>query len=145
MRYEIDVTTGAVAELPDLPAPVFSLSEQKVAILSALAHKRWQIETGGIVVGGVPVKTDRESASKLTAAYVKADRDANYSVQNWKVEEGVFVSLDATTIIATGDAVSAHVQACFDREAALTALILEAEDAAALDAIDIDLGWPPTL
>ncbi|TIW97782.1 DUF4376 domain-containing protein [Mesorhizobium sp.] len=119
-----------------------SLEDVRASTLAKLADRRWSAETGGIIFGGVPVKTDRESASKLTAAYIKADKDAGYSIPNWKVAEGVFVTLTAATIIATGDAVTAHVQACFDREAALTAEILAAETPADLAAIDLESGWP---
>ena len=45
-------------------------------------------------------------------------------------------------IIMAGDAMTEHVQACFDKEAEYTALILAAPDFAALVAIDIDQDWP---
>lgn len=109
--------------------------------LAALAARRWQAETGGIVVGGLAVKTDAETSAKLTAAYVQAEKNAAFTVR-WKVETGVFVTLDAATIIALGDAVTVHVQACFNREDELTTAILAAADAAALEAIDIESGWP---
>ena len=122
--------------------PAVSLEDAKSALLAALATRRWQAEEAGIVIGGVPIKTDRESQTKLTGAYLKADRDPEFTISNWKVAEGLFVTLDAATIIATGDAVTAHVQACFDKEAELTADILAAADAAALAVIDIESGWP---
>lgn len=127
-----------------LPGPELTFAERRAAKLSALANRRWQAETGGIVVGGVSVKTDRESQGKLTAAYVKAMNDPGFAIANWKVAPGVFVQLDAAGIIAIGDAVTAHVQSCFDREVDLDAAIMAVADGdvAALDAIDIDTGWP---
>ncbi len=118
------------------------LASLHAAKLAALAERRWQAETGGIVIGAVPIKTDRESVSKLTAAYIKAKEAPDFVISNWKVTEGVFVTLDAATLIAIGDAVTAHVQACFDREAALSAQILAAADTAALAAIDVNEDWP---
>lgn len=122
--------------------PSLTLEEAKAAKLATLADKRWSAETGGVVVAGAPVKTDRESSSILTSAYVLAKDDPEYIVTNWKVDQGVFITLDANTIIALSTAVRTHVQACFDREAVLSALILAAADQTELDAIDIDTGWP---
>jgi hypothetical protein len=50
--------------------------------------------------------------------------------------------LDHATLIAVAQAVRALVQSCFDREATLSAAISAAADAAALAAIDIEIGWP---
>lgn len=105
-----------------------------------LAAIRYAKETGGIVVSGAPIATDRDTQAKLIAVRIKAKENASYTV-NWKTAGG-FVSLDAATIIAIADAVSAHIQACFDREAVLTAAIDGAADQAALDAIDLNAGWP---
>lgn len=117
------------------------LVASRAAKLAALAERRWQAETGGAVVAGTPIKTDAQSTGKITAAYVQATANPSFTAR-WKVDTGVFVTLDAATIIAIGDAVTSHAQACFDNEDVLTTAILAAEDAAALDAIDIDAGWP---
>jgi hypothetical protein len=106
------------------------------ARLDALAARRWQAEEGGM--SSPPMATDRVTQAKLTGAYVKATQDPAFTV-NWKVGRGAFVTLDAATIIALGDAVTTHVQTCFDREAALTAQILAAADPTS---IDINTGWP---
>lgn len=106
------------------------------AALDALASRRWQAEIGGITVPQVP--TDHTTRATLTAAYVKAKENPAYTVR-WKAGPGVFVTLDADTIIAMADAVAAHVQACFDREDELSAAILAAEDPAS---VDINTGWP---
>ena len=122
--------------------PTLSLDDQKAEKLAALAARRYEIETGGITVQGVPVKTDRESSAILTSARVLADRDPAFVVSNWKVDAGVFVTLDAPMITAISDAVTAHVQGTFNREAELSAAIIAAKTAAKLAAIDIDAGWP---
>ena len=132
------LATGETVTVPD---PVPTLEDLKAAKLAALADRRWQAEVGGITLNGVPIKTDRESTGKITAAYVQASANPEFSVR-WKVDTGVFVTLDAATIIAIGNAVTAHVQACFDNEDVLTTAILAAEDKAALDAVDIETGWP---
>lgn len=121
-------------------APIGSLSEVAASKLDTLAARRWQAETSGITLAGMLIKTDEDTQRKITGAYVQADKNPAFSVR-WKLDAGVFVTLDAATIVMIGDAVTAHIQTCFDREADLTADILAAEDAAALDAIDIEAGW----
>jgi hypothetical protein len=79
-----------------------------------IADKRWREETGGIIVDGVEIATDRESQALLMGAVLAAQNNPEYAV-NWKAKNGWF-ELDAATLIAIGNAVRSHVQACFDRE-----------------------------
>ena len=116
-----------------------SLGDCKAAKLAQLAAHRYAQETGGITVSGVPVKTDRESQSLMTAARIIAKEDSNYSV-NWKAGAG-FVTLNAATLIAIADAVRGHVQDCFDSEKVHTDAINALTTAAAVDAYDFTTGW----
>ncbi|RWQ35851.1 MAG: DUF4376 domain-containing protein [Mesorhizobium sp.] len=120
--------------------PVDSLAALRTKALSRLAARRWQAETSGVVVDGVSISTDRESTAMLTAAFVVASNDPEYSIR-WKVQNGVFVTVSAPQIIGLAAAVREHVQACFDREDELTTAILAA-NSAALAALDIESGWP---
>lgn len=88
----------------------------------------------GTTVSGMPIATDDISQSRITGAALAVTLDPQTTIQ-WKTRSG-FVMLDATQVIAIAQAVRAHVQACFDREAELLAA-LEAEDA-----YDIETGWP---
>lgn len=126
---------------PD-PEPELTFEEKVAAKFAALSDRRFAAETGGIIFNGVPIQTDRSTAAILTAAYVLANENPEYVIPNWKAATGVFISLDAPTILAVSGAVRDHIQACFNHEAALSAQILAAEDEAALDAIDINAGWP---
>ena len=114
--------------------PVLDYSPEEVAgILEAakerkrseIAAARWEAETAGIDVNGFTVRSDRESQALITGAALKAMQDSTYSCR-WKTESG-FVELTAPQILAIADAVRAHVQSCFDREAELVALIEAAE------------------
>jgi hypothetical protein len=116
-------------------------SDLLAARLAALADRRWQAETGGMVVEGVPVATDDRSQGKITGAALDASLDPSATV-HWKCADGVFRTLDADQILALGRAMRAHVQACFDREAVLMAALQSVTSAAALAAVDIDAGWP---
>jgi hypothetical protein len=118
----------AAAALPAFLSSVAAVdASQRQA---AIAAKRYEIETGGIAVNGIIIPTDRDTQMKMMAARIRAKEDAAYTV-NWKTPAG-FVPLNSNSVIAIADAMAAHVQACFDHEAAL------------LDdpAMDINSGWP---
>lgn len=122
------------------PTPA-TFEERRERLLERLADRRWRAETGGTSIDGVAIATDEKSITFLTAGYIRAKEDPGYTIR-WKIAPGQFFTLDAETIIAMATLASAHVQACFDNEDAITAQILAAEDDAALAAIDIETGWP---
>lgn len=108
----------------------------KIDPLIAIAARRYEAETSGTAVEGMPVNTERDSQALLTGAALQAMLDPAYTVR-WKTEGG-FVDLDAQQIIGLASAVRAHVQACFDREAELVAAV---EDGSYTDSM-LDEGWP---
>lgn len=122
--------------VPDLR----TLDEARTDKLAALAERRWLVETGGITVAGRRITTDDRSKTLIHGARTAADKDAAFSTR-FKIG-GQSVLLTAPEIIAISDAVLAHVAACFDREGDLIDAIHAAADRAALDAIDITVGWP---
>ncbi|MEZ1745687.1 DUF4376 domain-containing protein [Pseudomonas aeruginosa] len=101
-----------------------------------IAARRYQAETAGITVNGLDLPTDRDSQALVTGAALAAVIDPNYTCQ-WKTAAG-FVDLAAQQVIALASAMRAHVQACFDREAAL----LDALAAGTYSADQLDQGWP---
>lgn len=111
-------------------------AQQRKTQVAAIAAKRFAVETGGIVVQGMPIDTSRDSQNLITGAALAADRDSTYHVQ-WKTSQG-FVDLNAEQMLALADAVRQHVQACFNREAELLAAL----DAGALNPGMLDEGWP---
>ena len=94
-----------------------TLEDCRFAKKAEIANARWHAETSG--VNGF--RTDRESQAMITGAALKALQDAEY-VCSWKTDAG-FVELAAPQILAIADAVREHVQAQFDHERALLALI----------------------
>jgi hypothetical protein len=54
----------------------------------------------------------------------------------WKLADGDFREWDLAALVAFGQAVRAHIQACFDHEATLAAQILNGEEP------NIEAGWP---
>jgi hypothetical protein len=119
------------------------LEDLRAAKLAALAAKRWSVETGGVLVGGVLVRTDGNSQAKITGAVSLFQSDPNLLSIDWEAQPGVWVTLDAATMKVIGLAVGRHVQGCFGRAKALSVQILATADETALDAIDIEAGWPP--
>lgn len=101
-----------------------------------IAARRYIAETGGTTVQGMPLDTQRDSQSMLTGAALAASLDPQYSVQ-WKTGGG-FVTLTSAQILGLASAVRAHVQACFDREAAL----LDAVADGSISAEMLEEGWP---
>lgn len=127
--------TGAVVErvyaVEDIP-----VEELRARAAEQIADRRWQAEVAGITVNGMAVATDRDSQSLITGAAIAAMRDPAY-VCRWKTATG-FVELNAEQLTAVADTVRAHVQACFDREAALLAEL----DAGTLTPEMLEQGWP---
>lgn len=123
---------------PEAPvaAPVV-VSTPLEAALAALSAKRYEVETGGIIVNGLPVATDDRAKTLLLGARLEVLGNPTLTLR-WKTADG-FVALSATQIVAISSAVRAHVQACFNREADLSALISAAADPSS---VDISTGWP---
>ena len=103
---------------------------------SQIAARRYDAEVAGTVVGGMPIATDDRSKLLINGAALRANRSSDY-VLRWKTSDG-FVDLTADQVLAVADAVSEHVQACFDREDVLT-------DAVATGMMTTEMleeGWP---
>ena len=133
----------------EVSEPVVRLSDNSLAFKSdprvfadvktqkkaEIAAARYEAEIAGVTVNGVTIDTGRDSQALITGAALAAVIDENYSL-NWKTSAG-FIHLTAPEIIAVAQAVRAHVQACFDREGELVALVDAAQTVEELDAIDI--------
>lgn len=108
---------------PPPPEPTFEeLVENK---RDEITNKRYEAETAGIEIFGNKIATDRESQALITGAALQATVDKDYTCQ-WKTQSG-FVTLTAEQILGIAQAVRAHVQACFNREAELLALVDKAK------------------
>lgn len=117
-----------------------TLAERKAQMLIALADKRWQIEIGGITLGGLTIPTDRDTQSIVDRAVAAfADGDITAPI-DFKTAAG-FVQIDEANMRAIKAAGAQHIQACFTRERELTTAINGAATHAALDAVDINTGW----
>lgn len=86
---------------------------------SYAAAKRFAVETGGIIINGAQIATDRVSQAMIGNAYAYVQASGAESV-SYKTDAG-FVTLTAEQIKAVALAVGAHVQASFAAEAQIDA------------------------
>lgn len=93
-------------------------------LLTWAATARRTREASGVDLNGIRLETDERSRAVLTAAYVQARENPEYKIPNWKVADGVYVTLDRETILAAAMAVSNHIRACFDKNREIDDLIL---------------------
>lgn len=117
-----------------IAATIDAAAEARAEAKALVAARRYDAEIAGTTVAGLPVQTDRASQALVTGAALAASLDAGYTVK-WKTAGG-FVDLSAAQIIGIAQAIRAHVQACFDREAELVAAIDAGEP------YDLNTGWP---
>ncbi|WP_066473996.1 DUF4376 domain-containing protein [Bosea sp. WAO] len=91
-----------------LQATIDAHDPVRSGLIDYARERRWQVEVGGIVVGGVPIATDQESQGKILGAYVAASRNPDWTTLWDSVHP-----LDAATMLAIGDAVQSHINASF--------------------------------
>lgn len=99
--------------------------------IEEIAAARYNIEVGGIQIGGVDVKTDRESRAELSSAYTLL---AGGLIDDtpWKAANG-WVNVTLAEIAPIAQAVAAHVRSAFAWERAQQeALAALGDDAEAL-------------
>lgn len=132
---------------PEPEAPELTIEEKRIAKRAAISEKRWQVETGGITVtigeDAIPVSTargDDREALHITFSAINAGLRQDGAV--FKFADEVPRAMSNADMLAIVAAALGHVQACFDHEAPLLAAVAAAEDDAALDAIDVETGWP---
>ena len=101
-----------------------------------IAARRYTAETSGTVIAGMPIDTDDRSKTLINGAALRAYRNTDY-VLRWKTSDG-FVDLPAAQVLAIADAVSEHVQLCFDREDALLGAVADGSITAEM----LEEGWP---
>lgn len=123
------------------PDPIPTLDEAKALLKQRVTAQRWIVETSGITMpGGARVLTTIEDQNRISNATYNALRKGLPSVR-FKNAEGVFIDLPVAGLVAIADAVSDHVQACFDAEAAHFAAV-DVLDATTVGSYDVLAGWP---
>jgi len=124
-----------------------TLTERRDAGIAAAQVRRREVEIGGIAwtrssdsaVFGIA--TDVESQGKLTAARAAVVAGLRASGAKWKCQNAatgatVFEAFSDADMISIANAALAHVQAAYDREAAIVAALTAATDSTAMTAAE---------
>lgn len=108
----------------------------KSELLVALADRRFLFEVSGLALAdGLSVKTDRESQSQLSNAYVTL-KNGLIPDTDWKGANG-WQLVDLVQIEPIAKAVAAHGRGCFRGERRVQTVIQDAATIADLEAINI--------
>ena len=111
---------SSAGDWPETPASLLMIVDgwspepAPVDLYAYAATKRYAVETGGVVIDGMRVMTDRQSQSLITGAYNYVQANPDVTV-NFKTASG-FVELTAAQMTAIANAVGAHVKASFAAE-----------------------------
>lgn len=145
-RRYLRVVEGRIVEISAEERAVLDLQDfraEKERVIQRIAERRYQAECAGVVVDGIPIHTDRESQSCMTAAFVSAQAGL-FSSLRWKCQDGQFRELTATQVVSIAQVLLGYVQACFDRERVLRGLLgaVVDMDHAGLAGLPIGGGWP---
>ncbi len=124
------------------PNPAPSLADLKAGKCKTLADYRWQRTQVMDYDGETDVPADPAMSVITSIAVVEQLIPSNGATRTFKLKAGVFRTWNVTQIITYGMAIGNHVQSCFNHEASLYAQIEAAQNATALNAIDIFAGWP---
>lgn len=121
-----------------------TLQERRDILIPRIEQMRWDKEVGGMIFNTMPIPTDDRAKTLIMGARTAAVEQGDAYSDEWKISPGVYVPLDATAAIALGDALLAHIRACFAREKALIQAVLDANTHNAMDEAEdaIGEGWP---
>ena len=125
---DTEVAYDALTWLDVRPKPLYA----KVLAAAALVEKadlkafaaaeRYNRQTGGYSYRGRKFDTDPDSVAAFATIYALAVASPSYST-TWKMSDGTFTPLDATTIIATYNAIVRFTQSLFSAESIVSAAV----------------------
>lgn len=112
-----ELVDGLVTQLP--------LETIKSYLKERVASDRWVHENSGVNFEGFRFPADESTRTVMTAMFMMASLDQNFSVPNFKLpsyvdDSGVthpsqFIALSNAQILAVGQAILSFIQSCFDR------------------------------
>lgn len=135
------------------PARILLVDGAWVTDLAVFRQERWaaaraareRAQLGGCVTPLGRVDTDAVSQLKVTGAVQMAmlalAAGQPFSL-DWTMQDNSTVTHDAAAMIAMGMAVGQHIAACHEHALTKRAAIEAASDAAALNLVEVDDGWP---
>lgn len=117
------------------------LEVYKTELKDAARKKRWEVETSGITVDGINLRTDEKSQTRIANLVTTVIADEESQEFHFESDHGVWSLISRATAVAIGKAVSRHVQACFTHCKEIHEEI-DAASFATLENVDINSGWP---
>lgn len=143
LEIVVDCASGEAITRPVNPLP---LTDVKAALWDAIKRLRDAHIDGGVIVPGVGrFDSDPLSRSNINGAVTMALIAQGASqpfAMDWKLADNTIATLDASQMIAVGVAVGGHVASCHANAQALGLAIESAQDVTALNAIEVEAGWP---
>lgn len=107
--------------------------------LKSLADRRWW-KTQAFTFDGLETQADPAIAVVNATLALRQRRGVPAEAEQvWKLTNADFRMWNEAQIEAFGFAIADHIQACFNREAELSVLIVAAEDPSS---VDTSTGWP---
>ena len=128
------------SQLKKAPTAAEQLQAAKDALKAKVTARRWEYETGGVVIDGMRVLTGVDDQNRITAVVANARR-AGLQVVDFKGADG-WASIGVDQVEAIASAIACHVQASFTAERAHHETIDALADLAALQAYEVEQGWP---
>lgn len=119
------ITTAGQEFVGAVTPPTPATEEDKALKRSEINTSQKLAEYAGIEVGGMAVRTDKDTQRTLADARSFAKDDPDFYM-DWKLGDGAFVRLTSNTVVALASAVLSHVQATRTKESELNTLISEA-------------------
>ena len=118
------------------------VADVRAARHAELADYRWHRQQK-VKWRGRVAAADDVTLGRLMAAVLRAQLagDTGFTIR-WKFDDGDRDTLSLADVIAYGTAIGTSLQACYDREEELAAVIAAAPTPAAVAAVDITGGWP---
>lgn len=140
----VDVRTGQITEIPysalelaEWELAINSLPALKASKKAAVTALRKSKELLPVTIGGVTLDPHNGPLMRLIGAKV-----GNKASRKFVTESGQRITATEVQFDALFTGVDNHLQALSDREYDLHEAIDAAADKAALDVIDINVGWP---
>ena len=119
------------------PEGLAALTESyRQGLLNTVASLAKTKRDSGITVSNLQISTDADASSLLSGAKLGGKATRKLVGKNWRIE------MSKVEFEAVVEAVDDHIQAVFDKQYDLIEAIDAASDLAALEAIDIESGWP---
>lgn len=128
----------------EIAEPLDDIDNARADAKARLAAIRWERSRSMSYTpngGTVTVPVDIEAGTNVVGAIIGLQLAGSTGPITWKFGDH-FLPMTLPQLVALGQAMRSHVQACFDNESAIALLIDEASTAAEALAVDLQAGWP---